>query len=156
MVNILCIVRDPRDVYVSSFFYASSRGMIGNTDFHTFLMNQIENDGFCTKLMSSYLKHKDSIGATVIRYEDVIKNTIPAIAGAIDGFGYKYNAKALESAVEKRSFVNMSSGRGHGDEDSSSHYRKGVIGDWKNYFSDNENHLFIDRYEHIMKGFGYL
>ena len=37
---------------------------------------------------------------------------------------------------DEHAFENLSKGRGQGEEDINSHYRKGKAGDWKEYFDD--------------------
>ena len=51
----------------------------------------------------------------------------------------------LEKLLEDHSFSKLAAGRQPGQEDVNSHYRKGVIGDWKNHFTD----AHVDKFRKI-------
>ena len=52
-------------------------------------------------------------------------------------------------------FEKISGGRKKGTEDTSSHYRKGVAGDWKNYFNAEHCTEFNSRFSGILQATGY-
>jgi hypothetical protein len=54
----------------------------------------------------------------------------------------KVNKKIISKAAGKSKFSNFSSGRKNGVEDKNSFYRKGVVGDWKNYMNKENVELF--------------
>jgi hypothetical protein len=44
--------------------------------------------------------------------------------------------ETTDRCVERSSFERLSGGRRPGDEDSSSHYRKGIAGDWRSVLDE--------------------
>ncbi|HUW09082.1 MAG TPA: sulfotransferase domain-containing protein, partial [Anaerolineae bacterium] len=44
--------------------------------------------------------------------------------------------RVLHSVLEAHSFRVLAGGRQPGEEDTASHYRKGIAGDWRNHFTD--------------------
>src|SRR5690606_32514452 len=59
---------------------------------------------------------------------------------------YKIPRSLLEDTLEKFSFKRLAGGRTTGSEDRTSHYRKGVPGDWANHFLPEHKTYFKDRY----------
>jgi hypothetical protein len=57
--------------------------------------------------------------------------------------------------VFQNRYSKMSSGRKQGDEDVTSHFRKGVAGDWVNYFNDEHRHYFEQNYGDLVTKLGY-
>ena len=151
IVNIVALVRDPRDVAVSSVIYKYK----SNENLHERVFNS-GRGRFYAKLMSSFIDGRKEFQLYVMRYEDVKADTFGSITSVLDHFGYEYDPEVVEKAVKKRSFRSMSEGRCVGEEDCSSHYRKGVIGDWKNVFTKEDCESFVKDHYHIMKEFGYL
>jgi lipopolysaccharide transport system ATP-binding protein len=56
--------------------------------------------------------------------------------------------------VNDNSFKNRA-GRKPGEEDVTSHYRKGVSGDWQNHFTDNIKAAFKEKFGQILIDTGY-
>jgi hypothetical protein len=61
----------------------------------------------------------------------------------------------LEDTLEKFSFRRLAGGRPKGREDRSSHYRKGVAGDWANHFLPEHKTYFKDHYGDLLIKLGY-
>lgn len=61
----------------------------------------------------------------------------------------------LEEIIEANSFKRLAGDRKKGSEDTASHYRKGVAGDWKNHFNDSHKAAFKDRFGDILVKLGY-
>jgi len=57
--------------------------------------------------------------------------------------------------LQKNSFEKKSGGRTKGEVNENSHYRKGVAGDWKNYFDDELKLLFKKRYNDLVMRYDY-
>lgn len=152
-VNIFCIVRDPRDVLISSSYFSIRKGKISTDMIDEYIHKRISRTRMkFTMLMESYLKND----LFFLRYEDMKQDPHFQISKILNHFGYQYDEDSLQLAIQRRDFLHMSKGRNVGEEDVFSHFRKGVTGDWKNYFSKEENESFIEKYHSIMEGFGYL
>jgi hypothetical protein len=61
----------------------------------------------------------------------------------------------LHAILEEKSFENMSGGREKGEEDVTSHYRKGKPGDWANHFTPEIKQAFKDRFNDVLLETGY-
>lgn len=57
--------------------------------------------------------------------------------------------------VYSNRFSAKAGGRKQGEEDRGSHYRKGVAGDWVNYFDDDIKKAFTDRFDDLLVKLGY-
>lgn len=58
-------------------------------------------------------------------------------------------------AVYEQRFSKLAGGRKQGTEDTRSHYRKGVHGDWRNHFDDELLRRFKDRFNDLVLLLGY-
>jgi hypothetical protein len=59
-------------------------------------------------------------------------------------------AERLLGIVHKNRFERAARGRKQGQEDKSSHYRKGKAGDWQNHFNENHKKYFKDKYGDLL------
>jgi hypothetical protein len=64
-------------------------------------------------------------------------------------------AERLLGIIYERDFSKLSGGRQKGQADPSSHYRRGVHGDWINHFSVEHLQLFKERYGDLVLQYGY-
>jgi hypothetical protein len=61
----------------------------------------------------------------------------------------------LLGIIHRNRFAAKAGGRDRGDEDQSSHYRKGVAGDWRNHFTPVVEREFKDRWGDLVMTLGY-
>ncbi len=61
----------------------------------------------------------------------------------------------LRRILDNHAFERKSGGRARGEEDVRHHYRKGVAGDWRNYFTPRVVAAFKDRYGPLLLQLGY-
>jgi hypothetical protein len=61
----------------------------------------------------------------------------------------------LLGSIYAHRFEAQTRGRRAGSEDTGSHYRKGVAGDWVNHFDDVHVKAFKDRFEGLIPKLGY-
>ena len=61
----------------------------------------------------------------------------------------------LDDIIEMKSFKKLSGGRKRGEEDASSHFRKGEPGDWANHFSEAHKEAFKERFNDVLIKLGY-
>jgi hypothetical protein len=64
-------------------------------------------------------------------------------------------AERLLGVVYERDFSKLSGGRQKGQSDTTSHYRRGVHGDWVNHFSAEHLRYFKERYGDLVLQYGY-
>lgn len=67
----------------------------------------------------------------------------------------RLSGKQLDRIVSRHSFTRLTRGRKKGEEDVTSHYRKGEAGDWRNHFSDEIESAFKNRYQDLLETLGY-
>lgn len=61
----------------------------------------------------------------------------------------------LQRLVARNAFEQQSGGRRPGEENAHHHYRKGVAGDWRTYFTPQVTAAFKERYGDLLIGLGY-
>ena len=62
----------------------------------------------------------------------------------------RFTTDRLERTLAKFSFRRLAGGRARGSEDTNSHYRKGVPGDWANHFAPAHKTYFKERYGDLL------
>jgi len=67
----------------------------------------------------------------------------------------KIHKDTLLNIVNANNFSKISGGRKHGTEEATSHYRKGVTGDWANHLNNDNIHTFKQRYGNLLIKLGY-
>ena len=92
---------------------------------------------------------------TEVRYEDLLERAFEEVRRLAAFLGADTSEAAIEQAVRGASFEKLSSGRERGQEDSNSFYRKGVSGDWKNYFSERDKEIYKEEAGDLLIRLGY-
>jgi hypothetical protein len=162
MKNVCVILRDGRDVMVSYYFYS----LFDHGRFNTKLVEitrkkirfsnyeDIENNlprfieytfmrnGYPRFTWSEFVKSWVNKNVVFVKYEDLAKDTPRELATAIKKtLKIEPDKNRLEEIAEKYSFRNQAK-RNPGDENRLSFLRKGIPGDWKNYFTKETRALF--------------
>jgi lipopolysaccharide transport system ATP-binding protein len=95
-------------------------------------------------------------GEPLIRYEDVLENDVEILERVlIDQCGLPVDRKAFRKIVLNNRFERLSRGRARGQEEVTSHVRKGIAGDWQNYFTDTLKREFKELYGDLLIATGY-
>lgn len=155
ITNIIVLVRDLRDVSVSGTFFQIKSGEITENQFYERLKKLLGSGGANPEFVTSYQDNYEDIPHVLVRYEDLVLDTAGTILRILSSFGYPYSMRKVRSVLQKYTFEYLSKGRKVGDEDVGHHYRKGVIGDWKNYLSREDNEQFLSKFGAIMRSWGY-
>ena len=164
MHNILLVWRDGRDVLISQYFHslfenekgnsrlvAKCRADLGFTDYDDVRSNLkafMEYVYECKRhprmswsdFVDRWVDRKDYVH---VRYEDMRMNPIDELCRIVRELSSRdidYN-KAC-SIIDAYSFEKVS-GRKAGEENKSSFLRKGIVGDWKNYFNQEARERFF-------------
>ena len=116
-----------------------------------------------------------------LRYEDFSKNSYKSLSKMLRWYGLmpnlvellkhrmnpedtpyirgfkakRYPKEELKKVIKEHSFKSVSGGRKPGQENTKSHYRKGVAGDWKNHFDKDITNEFKKTYGDIVSFLGY-
>lgn len=146
-VKLITITRDPRDVVISTVYFLSylpeEAGGWGE-DFSLLPFEKrtekfLSESSYFYNLMDSWAKCPSEVLS--LKYEDLLVNTVLEMRKIADFLSLRVSDYYINHIVKKQSFKNIS-GRKPGIEQNSSHLRKGVVGDWKNYFGDDMKNIF--------------
>ena len=90
-----------------------------------------------------------------MRYEDLLEDAAGGLVRMLEHLGVGTDAATVQRCVERHTFEKASKGRARGDLDPTSFFRKGVAGDWRNHFGEEERALFQKRAGHLLVSLGY-
>jgi hypothetical protein len=142
------VTRDPRDIVVSYYFSVKySHTPIGNvaemrnhlinldpSQGFIYVMEDLEDYGTFHALRSWAEGIQQDSAMMLVRYEDLVGNNSAEVFKQLFSFcDVGLSEEKIDELIDKYSFKNLS-GRHIGNEDKAAHYRKGVPGDWVNYF----------------------
>lgn len=161
------ILRDPRDLIVSLLLSSAYSHGTGTNYYFPLLRepllaldnrNRMILGIFAFRSISqSFSSWSNSVPTTstyVTKYERLAENPLAEFARIVEFFGWQIPDRLLASVVDRFSFT-ARSGRKPGTEEVYSHYRKGVIGDWKNYFDKGVGSLFEGLFPGLLNRLGY-
>lgn len=95
-------------------------------------------------------------GEPFIRFEDLLEDDEAILEDVLlDTCELGISKRTLRKAIESESFERLSGGRTRGEEDVTAHYRKGIAGDWRNYFGERLKDAFKERYGDLLIAAGY-
>ena len=77
-----------------------------------------------------------------VRYEDLLKNPHEELARLFAFLGVADDSDTVGRCVDTNAFERWTEGRKPGQEESSSFYRKGEAGDWRNAFTERDKDIF--------------
>lgn len=163
MKNVCVIWRDGRDIIISQYYHSLfinqkslNRRLVHRTrrkfkvkDYNDIKTNlpifiekifekKISNNfnwtNFVDKWIGSNFLH--------IKYENLRLKTVDELIRVVNHLTqYELDKKKAQEIVDKYSFEKLS-GRKPGEENINSFMRKGIVGDWKNYFSQESSEIF--------------
>jgi hypothetical protein len=90
-----------------------------------------------------------------VRYEDLLAEPVGEVMRLLEFLGADSDEEVARGCVEAASFEQLSGGRTQGEEASSSFYRKGIAGDWRNYFSEEDRRVFKEEAGELLIRLGY-
>ena len=165
MKNVICVVRDGRDVVVSAYYHMlfpndkNSRYLVEHTrrlnvfsDYNDITSNlprfieylfTVENRKFLhfnwNEFVDSWFGRSNAI---IIKYEDMLSGAAAALQPVVEELtATSADMKKLMEIQGRFSFKEMAN-REPGEEDGRSFLRKGIAGDWRNKFDRTACELF--------------
>jgi hypothetical protein len=161
------IIRDLRDAMVSLYFslkvshpvisenVAKGRQSLNEMDFEEGFIHLLDTRAKnSVRIQHSWMPVCRKGDMLLIRYEDLIADEQTGFAKIIEYCQIDIPPAKLEDIVNENSFRKQA-GRKPGDEDVSSHYRKGISGDWKNHCTDRIKAKFKEKFGQILIDTGY-
>src|SRR5262245_3827755 len=159
------VIRDLRDTLVSWYFslkfshvddhpiVAELRSAIDGLTLEESLIWFIEGPYFSETAAMQRSWHRS--GERLVRYEDLLERDEEILERILlDECGMPIGRARLKAAIHANRFERLT-GRPRGTEDISSHERKGIVGDWRNYFTDRVKALFKERCGTLLLETGY-
>lgn len=163
--KVIYLVRDGRDVYISYYHYLISEGHLSQeVSFKEFLSTYSFPYGCWSDHIKSWLKSplfKAEKNFHIVYYEDLLSDPLGELSKIADYIGLTTNYQDLKLAVENSSFDQMRSieqklGRKYSNKNEPSFVRKGMSGEWKQYFGNEEYKILENRNElETLKSLGY-
>jgi lipopolysaccharide transport system ATP-binding protein len=159
------LIRDPRDALVSDYW--STKVSHGNNsavrlEMRTALQDLDTEQGLI-KMMELFAfgdqmkgwKRGEQPNILDEKYEDMLTDTHGSLCRWFDFLDIDASDILIKEIIEKTAFTRLTKGREQGDEDVTSHYRKGVAGDWKNCFTPVVKEKFKSLYGDILVEWDY-
>lgn len=157
------VIRDLRDTLVSLYFslmvshevmnpvIAEQRGELSNLDKETGLIYLIDKE-----LNHIAINQESWMGdnSLLIKYEDLLSDPNLYFEKIIEHCMIKVSKTHLKKIVARNSFEVLS-GRKRGEENPNSHFRKGIVGDWTNHFSEKVKDTFKENFGQTLINTGY-
>ena len=105
--------------------------------------------------------YKDHI--LYVKYEDMVRDPRSVLKQIASFLGKELNEDVMESIIQQSSFQSMQNNRKvnnasdpDNDESVSKFMRKGIVGDWKNYFDKNQMSEVEQEYEQKITTLGLI
>ncbi|XP_078689670.1 sulfotransferase 1C4-like isoform X1 [Branchiostoma floridae x Branchiostoma belcheri] len=154
--KIIVMMRNPKDTAVSTFhFYQKVPEMKTPESWDSFVEEFLAGDcpwGPFYDHVLGFWKLKDHHNILFLKYEDM-KKDLPAEVRKLSSFlGRPLSEEAVQAVVSATQFDSMNKTLVGQKIDLQT--RKGVIGDWKNHFSDEQSRAFDDQYRDRLSNTG--
>ncbi len=164
-----CVVRDPRDILVSGYFshlkthptddwpnLIPFRKKLKRVDMAEGLVLELDFMHRVWERMQHWpLVHPSVLTVRLEDFGDQYIERFESIFRFLGLFDLGLSEHSFLSIMERNSFARRSGGRSPGQEDNTSHYRKGVAGDWRNYLNEDHIALVKERLNHLLLKYEY-
>ncbi len=160
-VKYIYLARNPKDVAVSMFHFMRSAPVFDfdgtwSEFLQYFIKGNIPLGSYFDHVLEWWM-HKEDNNVLFLKYEELKKDLKGQVKIIAEFLGFKLSDEEAQAVAEKCTFQAMKSNPNLEVNKmskffkKSSHLRKGVIGDWKNHFSDEQLVEFNKLYESRLK-----
>ena len=155
----ILVVRDGRDSAVSGWFHNLRVSPEWTRQNFSSMNDYIK---MFSELWATQVSEGNRFGAyqptryLAIRYEDLSLEPEPTLMKAFRFLGVEFSQEIVDRCCVDGSFERLSGGRSRGQENRDSFFRKGISGDWRNYFSEEMNKVFQDKAGEWLARFDYI
>lgn len=155
-------VRDPRDQIISAYWYIRRQPIhwdyekanaLTLQEYITHKLRSGEHEREELDWLRDWIRRKDDL-ALLVRYEDLLDAPQTVMKEAFRHAEIEVDEDTVHRIVEAHSFENET-GRERGTEDTGSFARKGVSGEWRDVFTDNQRQLYANIGDDVTKELGY-
>jgi hypothetical protein len=167
--KVFFVMRDPRDLLISWYFSGKySHTLVGDLgeirqqlerldveDGLLYGIDHLEHNGTFKAQRSWADSLTSDSNVMLVKYEKLITpDNILLFRQLLNHCDIRIPDNELDALLKSYSFEKLS-GRKPGQEDQNAHYRKGVWGDWKNYFSNKIQNRFTEATGDLLAVWGY-
>lgn len=169
------VVRDARDLAISAYYshfnshetkewpeLAPHRAKLAELDFEEGLMLDLEftdrlptdgHDISVFRALDEWNYHQPN--TLELKFEEVVTRPSRTLLAAFEFIGLLRDERSrrqeiLLAEIESNTFLRLSGGREPGEEDAQHHYRRGIPGDWRRYFSQRHKAWFKEHYPELL------
>ncbi len=182
--RVIHVVRDGRDVAVSGAHHVWNRSKDagGHLDADPEMLRKrdayrADPEGFVKSGESIFIEGQlewsardwaELVGKTVergparlgddyaeVRYEEMLENPVEEARRLFAFVGADTDEETVRRCVEGTSFERRTAGRRRGQEDPTAFFRKGVAGDWKEVFTEEDKRVFKEAAGDLLIKLGY-
>ncbi|XP_047649212.1 sulfotransferase 2A1 isoform X2 [Phacochoerus africanus] len=160
--KMIYVIRNPRDIIVSGYFFWKSTNLFKRPEsleqyFEWFTQGNVPYGSWFDHIRG-WLPMRDKENVLILSYEELKRDTRSAVEKICQFLGKKLEPEELSSVVENSSFQvmkennmsNFSLLKGLHLEDTGCLLRKGIPGDWKNYFTVAQAEAFDKLFQEKM------
>eukprot|EP00057_Strongylocentrotus_purpuratus_P008188 XP_011662662.1 PREDICTED: sulfotransferase 1A1 [Strongylocentrotus purpuratus] len=166
--KVIYIARNPKDMMVSYFHFCKITANLPTYDswdvfFEEFMADRVPRGSWFDSVLY-WWKRKDDPTVLFLKFEDMKKSLKGAVKQISEFMCKSLSDETIESIVESSTFDAMKKNRNSNPDslpqlqaDASkkkTFLRKGVVGDWMNFFGDEQNERFDAVYKEKMAGSG--
>ncbi|XP_068183839.1 amine sulfotransferase-like isoform X2 [Antennarius striatus] len=163
-VKVVYVWRNPKDVLVSMYYFASSHALLETPEsFDVFFQQFLDGDvimGSWFDHLKDYCEAQDQLNIHFVQYENMLKDLRQEVVKLCAFLGADLTDEVIDHVVEKSTFRNMKTDPKANYKDIfETHYytkptmRKGIAGDWKNHFTVAQNEHFDKVFKEKMGNF---
>ncbi|XP_062981733.1 sulfotransferase 6B1-like [Elgaria multicarinata webbii] len=150
--KILVLLRNPKDTAVSYFHFAKGMNLTSSQktwdEFFTDFINGEVPYGFYFDHIIEWNKYLDDKNVMFITYEEIKEDPVLGLKRIAEFFDFSVTDQDIQSIAEKTSFKAMKdrAPKTHGKVGETL-FRKGIVGDWKNVFSEGQSEEMDKKFE---------
>ncbi|XP_072163327.1 sulfotransferase 1C2-like [Diadema setosum] len=164
--KVIYVARNPKDMMVSYFHFCKMTFNLPTYEswdvfYEEFMADRVPRGSWFDSVLY-WWKKRDEPNVLFLKYEDMKKDLKESIRQISEFMGKSFSDETIDAIVAGSTFDAMKKNKTSNPdqvikrvkEGSKSFMRKGVIGDWKNYFSDEQNERFDKIYAEKLAGSG--
>lgn len=157
-IKIVVILRNPKDVCVSFYNHSKKDVFLKDFDipwtdfFDKWTRNELPYGSWYRHVTEFEKAKKNGLDITFLHYEDLITQPQSTIKKLAEFLGIGCTSDLVTNIIKTTSFENMKQNKKElskifDPEGKGIIFRKGQVGDWKNWFTDAQNEVFDKQYK---------